>query len=162
MRSATSSIDIAACANSIWQALTSGQHSSEYLGGLRLVSRWHADDQLDAFHACARVATGTIVVADAPRLLVYRLEDPATGEVDCWVSWTLAESDPGISRVTLTIDSSPYDPPVDGVRLLSNLKTYLETSARLAPGAADSRPGAGGGQSRPPAAQPPPEPPAPS
>jgi uncharacterized protein YndB with AHSA1/START domain len=142
MRSATASIDIASCTNSIWQVLTSGQHSAEYLAGLRLVSRWHQDAQLDAFYACARVATGTVVVADAPQLLVYRLEDPATGEVDCWVSWTLAESDPGISRVTLTIDSSPYDPPVDSVRVLSNLKTYLETSARLAPGAADGRPGA--------------------
>lgn len=140
MRSATTSIDIAACANAVWAALTSGQDSAEYLAGLRLVSQWQPDEPVDAFHACARVATGTVVVADAPRLLVYRLEDPVTGEVDCWVSWALAESEAGISRVTLTVDSAPCDPPVDSVRLLSNLKTYLETSARLAPGAADRPP----------------------
>lgn len=141
MRSATASIDIAACANAIWRTLTSAEHSAEYLAGLRLVSRWQQDGQVDAFHACARVATGTVVIADAPRLLVYRLEDPVTGDVDCWISWTLEESDPGISRVTLTVDSAPYDPPVDSVRLLSNLKTYLETSVRLAPGAAEREPG---------------------
>lgn len=135
MRSATASIDVAASANSVWEVLTSDRHSAEYLAGLRLVSQWQPDAAVDAFHACARVATGTVVVAEAPRLLVYRLEDPVSGEVDCWISWALADSEPGICRVRLTVDSVPYDPPVDGVRLLSNLKTYLETSARLSPGA---------------------------
>ncbi|HZC41752.1 MAG TPA: hypothetical protein VE343_13835, partial [Streptosporangiaceae bacterium] len=72
-------------------------------------------------------------VADEPALLVYRLDEPGSGDLDCWLGWRLEAADPGITRVTLTADTLPCDPPVDTLRLLSGLKTYLETGRPLGP-----------------------------
>ncbi len=38
------------------------------------------------------------------------------------------------------MDTLPIDPPVDSVRLLSNLKTYLETSSPLTTNTSTGRP----------------------
>jgi len=140
MRSATAQIDIAATPVALWAALTSADQTPMFLSGLRLVSAWQPDLAVDAYHCATHIATGSVVLADAPRLLVYRLEDPVTAEVDCWISWHLQEREEGITRVRLTVDTLPLDPPVDSVRLLSNLKTYLETSSPLTASTAMGRP----------------------
>ena len=149
MRSATAQIDIGASPPALWAVLTSADQTPQFFSGLRLVSDWQADVAVDAFHRAAHIATGSVVLADEPRLLVYRLEDPVTAEVDCWVSWHLQQREQGITRVRLTVDTLPIDPPVDSVRLLSNLKTYLETSGPLvastAVGRRPWRPGRHGG-----------------
>ena len=69
----------------------------------------------------------------------------------CWLAWHLEEAGPGITRVTLTADTLPCDPPVDTATLLSSLKRYLEIPARH-PGSADallSPLSAGAGADRP-------------
>ena len=76
------------------------------------------------------IATGVVVVACEPSLLVYRLDDPATADTDCWLSWQLDESEPDLTRVTLTADTLPADPAIDAVRLVSSLKTHVETNRR--------------------------------
>ena len=140
MRTATAQIDIGATPVALWAALTSADRTPMFFSGLRVVSAWQPDLAVDAYHRATHIATGSVVLADAPRLLVYRLEDPVTAEVDCWISWHLEEREEGITRVRLTVDTLPIDPPVDSVRLLSNLKTYLETSSPLATSTASGRP----------------------
>jgi uncharacterized protein YndB with AHSA1/START domain len=140
MRSATAQIDIGASPVILWAALTSAEQTPMFFSGLRLVSAWQPDVTVDAYYRATHIATGSVVLADAPRLLVYRLEDPVTAEVDCWISWHLQAHDTDITRVRLTVDTLPIDPPVDSVRLLSNLKTYLETSSPLTVNTASGRP----------------------
>src|ERR1022692_2168322 len=140
MRSATAQIDIAATPVALWAALTSADQTPMFCSGLRLESAWQPDLTVDAYHCATHIATGSVVLADAPHLLVFRLEDPLTAEVDCWISWHLQEREEGITRVSLTVDPLPSDPPVDSVRLLSNLKTYLETSGPLTASKARGRP----------------------
>ncbi len=100
MRSATAQIDIGTAPLALWAALTSADQTPLFFSGLRLVSAWQPDAAVDAYHCATHIATGSVVLADAPRLLVYRLEDPVSAEVDCWISWHLHEGDPGITRVT--------------------------------------------------------------
>lgn len=128
MRSAIAQADIAATPAAVWSALTSPGQTPRYFAGLTISSSWRPDAAVDAHHGTTHLATGTVVVADEPADLVYRLDEPQTGDVDCWLSWHLVETEPGSTRVTLTADSLPGDPPVDAVRLLSNLKTHLETA----------------------------------
>lgn len=145
MRSATAQIDIGASPAALWAALTSADQTPQFFSGLRLVSAWRADLAVDAYHRATHIATGSIVIADEPRLLVFRLEDPVTAEVDCWISWHLQAREECITRVRLTVDTLPVDPPVDSVRLLSNLKTYLETSGPLKASTAGGPPGRAAG-----------------
>jgi hypothetical protein len=86
--------------------------------------------RVDAYQGRTRIATGVVVVACEPSLLVYRLDDPATGDTDCWLTWQLDESEPDLTRVTLTADTLPSDPAIDAVRLVSSLKTHVETNHR--------------------------------
>jgi uncharacterized protein YndB with AHSA1/START domain len=142
MRSSTVQADISATAAEVWAALTSPAQTRRYVAGLSITSAWRPDAPVEAHYGATLVATGTVVVADSPSLLVYRLDDPQTGDIDCWLDWHLDEAAPGTTRVTLTADTLPGDPPVDVVRLLSSLKTYLET-AKLTPQAAARRQPAG-------------------
>lgn len=132
MHSSTAQADISATAAEVWAALTSPAQTERYIAGLSITSAWRPDAPVDAHHGTTLVATGTVVVADSPSLLVYRLDNPQTGDIDCWLDWHLDETEPGTTRVTLAADTLPADPPVDVVRLLSSLKTYLET-AKLPP-----------------------------
>lgn len=133
MRSTTSEADIGAPPEALWSALTTPDGTRQFFQGLALTSAWRPDARVAAHHGSVLIATGTVVVAVEPALLVYRLDEPGSGDLECWLSWRLEEADPGITRVTLTADTLPCDPPVDTLRLLSNLKTYLETGRPLGP-----------------------------
>jgi len=130
MRSTTAQSDVAAPARELWAALTSPARTRQYLAGLSITSRWEPDARVDACHGRTLIATGVVVVACEPSLLVYRLDDPATGDTDCWLSWQLDQSEPDLTRVTLTADTLPADPAIDTVRLVSSLKTHVETNHR--------------------------------
>lgn len=131
MRSATAQADIAATPAALWAALTSPDQTRLWFSGLSIVSAWQPDARVDAYYGSANIATGAVVVADEPSQLIYRLDEPRTGDIDCWLGWDLKETEPGITRATLTADTLPDDPPVDITRMLSDLKTYLETGRRL-------------------------------
>jgi uncharacterized protein YndB with AHSA1/START domain len=133
MRSSTAQADIAATPATVWAALTSPSQTRRYFAGLTITSTWRPDAPVAAYHGTTRIATGTVVVANQPSLLVYRLDEPQTGDIDCWLTWHLDMTEPGTTRVTITADTLPTDPPVDAVRLLSNLKTYLEAAQPAAP-----------------------------
>jgi uncharacterized protein YndB with AHSA1/START domain len=131
MRSTTAQADIDATPAVVWAALTSPAQTRQYFAGLSVTSARRPDADVTARHGATLIATGTVVVADTPSLLVYRLDEAATGDIDCWLAWDLDEAEPGITRVTLTADTLPRDPPVDVIRLLSNLKSYLQTHHQL-------------------------------
>ena len=131
MRSTTAQADIAATPTAVWAALTSPAQTRQYFAGLSVTSAWQPDADVHTRDGATLIATGTVVVADAPSLLVYRLDEAATGDIDCWLAWHLDEAEPGITRVTLTADMLPRDPPVDVTRLLGNLKSNLQTHHRL-------------------------------
>lgn len=101
MRSATAEIDIGASPLVLRAALTSAEHTP-IPSGLRPVSAWRPDVAVDAHQRATHIGTGSVVLADDPRLLVGRLEDPVTAEVDCWICWHVQERDPGITRGPLT------------------------------------------------------------
>jgi uncharacterized protein YndB with AHSA1/START domain len=130
MRSTTSRTRIAASPAAVWAALTSPAHTRRFLAGLAITSGWRPGDRVDAYHGDSHIAAGAVVIATAPSDLIYRLEHPATGDVDCWLSWHLAGTGPGLTEVTLTADSLPGDPPVDAGALLAGLKSYLEPARR--------------------------------
>jgi len=130
MRSTTAQSDVAAPARELWAALTSPARTRQYLAGLSITSRWEPDAGVDAYQGRTLIATGVVVVACEPRLLVYRLDDPATADIDCWLTWQLDQSGPDLTRVTLTADTLPADPAIDAVRLVSSLKTHVETNRR--------------------------------
>lgn len=130
MRSTIAEADIAATPAEVWAALTSPAQTRQYFAGLRITSAWRPDADVDAHYGATLIATGTVVVADKASDLIYRLDEPATGDIDCWLSWHLEEPATSITRVTLTADTLPSDPPVDVIRLLSNLKTHLEKARR--------------------------------
>lgn len=130
MRSTTAEADIAATPAEVWAALTSPAQTRQYFAGLRITSAWRPDADVDAHYGATLIATGTVVVADKASDLIYRLDEPATGDIDCWLSWHLDEPATSITRVTLTADTLPSDPPVDVIRLLGNFKTHLEKARR--------------------------------
>ena len=130
MRSTTAQSDVAASAREVWAALTSPARTGQYFAGLSITSRWEPDARVNAYQGRTLIATGVVVVACEPSLLVYRLDDPATADIDCWLTWQLDESEPDLTRVTLTADTLPADPAIDTVRLVSNLKTHVETNRR--------------------------------
>jgi uncharacterized protein YndB with AHSA1/START domain len=131
MRSAAAQVDIAATPATLWAALTSPDQTRLWLSGLTITSAWQPGARVDAYYGSANIATGAVVVADESSQLIYRLDEPRTGDIDCWLGWDLKETEPGITRVTFTADTLPHDPPVDIIRILSDLKTYLETGRRL-------------------------------
>jgi uncharacterized protein YndB with AHSA1/START domain len=131
MRSAAAQVDIAATPATLWAALTSPDQTRLWLSSLTITSAWQPGARVDAYYGSANIATGAVVVADKPSRLIYRPDGPRTGDIDCWLGWDLQETEPGITRVTLTADTLPHDPPVDIIRILSDLKTYLETGRRL-------------------------------
>ena len=131
MRSAIAQADIGATPAALWGALTSPDQTRLWLSGLTITSAWQPGARVDAYYGSANIATGVVVVADEPSKLIYRLDEPQTGDIDCWLGWDLQETEPGITRVTLPADTLPHDPPVDIIRILSDLKTYLETGRRL-------------------------------
>jgi uncharacterized protein YndB with AHSA1/START domain len=112
----------------VWAALTSPAHTRPYFAELTITSTGRPDASLAAHHGTTLIPTGAVVAADKPSLLVYRLDEPQSGDIDCWLAWHLDQTEPGPTRITLTADTLPTDPPVDVIRLLSNLKTYLETA----------------------------------
>lgn len=130
MRSTTAEADIAATPAAVRAALTSPAQTRQHFAGLRIASAWRPGAGVHARHGATLIATGTVVVAGKASDLIYRLDEPATGDTGCWLSWHLDEPGTSITRVTLTADTLPGDPPVDVIRLLSSLKTYLETARR--------------------------------
>ncbi|MFB9179164.1 SRPBCC domain-containing protein [Dactylosporangium sucinum] len=140
MRTRTFSLYIAATADQVWRALTDPCRTRQfYLGctvesafveGATIVYRATVGPVTDALH-------GEVLHVEPARTLVHSL---FTGigreqEVHCWLTWEVAEVEPGLTRAALTCDDLDRhaDPERDETwsRVVSGLKTVLETGAEM-------------------------------
>ncbi|MET7399840.1 SRPBCC domain-containing protein [Dactylosporangium sp. NPDC005572] len=140
MRTQTFSLYIAATAEQVWRALTEPNITrrfylgcaveSAFMPGERIVYRASIGPVTDALH-------GEIIHVVPEQLLVHSLFT-GTGreqEVHCWLTWEVAEVEPGLTRAALTCDDldRDADPERDETwsRVVSGLKTVLETGAEM-------------------------------
>jgi uncharacterized protein YndB with AHSA1/START domain len=153
MRTRHFTLYIAATREQAWRALTDPAMTRRFYFGLAVESRWRAGSPIAYRSAPGQypapvVLAGEIVHVEPGRRLVHSLVSDTDAEADreaqCWVTWDLDEPEPGICRVALTCDDLDRcdDPERDEswCRLLSGLKTVLETGAGMAgacPGPAD-------------------------
>lgn len=142
MRTRTFTLYIAAAPTRVWRALTEPGETRRYYLGLAVDSTWEPGAPIvfrttegpvpDALH-------GEILHAMPGTQLIHNLFT-GTGreqEAHCWLTWELSEVEPSLTRVSLTcddLDPRP-DPERDEAwsRILSGLKTVLETGAPLVP-----------------------------
>ncbi|NHC12624.1 SRPBCC domain-containing protein [Motilibacter deserti] len=149
MRTHVFSLYVAASTSQVWTALTRPDVTPHYYFGLRAESEW-AEGSTVSFRAPGLlVATGEVVRAERGHLLMHSLADACAEPPDpdasdlrpaTWVSWELEPREDGVTRVRLLVDEleSDSDEEADETelvwsRLLSNLKTLLETGAGLLP-----------------------------
>ncbi|WP_433057580.1 SRPBCC domain-containing protein [Dactylosporangium sp. CS-033363] len=133
MRTRTFTLYIAATPGRVWQALTEPELTRRYYLGLAVESTWQPAAPI-LFHArrgpIHDVLYGEIVHAIPQELLIHSLL-----AAHCWLSWEIAEVQPGLTRVALHVDDLEPgpDPERDEAwsRVVSGLKTVLETGAPL-------------------------------
>jgi uncharacterized protein YndB with AHSA1/START domain len=139
MRTRHFSLYVAAARERVWQALTDPALTRRYYFGLAVESDWQPGSPI-VYRGCGVPAalTGEIVQVEPAGRLVHSLLSDADpdGDVETWVSWEISEPEPGLCRVSLTCDDLDRfaDPERDEAwcRLLSGLKTLLETGTELA------------------------------
>jgi uncharacterized protein YndB with AHSA1/START domain/DNA-binding transcriptional ArsR family regulator len=133
----------------LWQALTDGTITPQYYFGTRVESTWQTGAAYTYRYADDRpMIEGKILEIDPPRRIVMTFLP----------RWEDAEEAPGVSRVTFEIepegavckltlthdDLDPHAPSSKGIRegwarILSALKTVLETGETLVEGAGGNR-----------------------
>ena len=141
MRTRTAALYVAACRARVWRALTDPALTPRYYLGLAVGADWRAGGAIA--YTCPGVPgatlTGEILLVEDGRRLLHSLHADGAGPPDphTWVEWTVAEAEPGLCRVTLRLDDLDTCPDADADeawdRLLSGLKTVLETGGALAP-----------------------------
>lgn len=122
MQTRVDRLDMDTSCEAIWTLITTPERLREFSFGLTFESSWAAGDALRVRLGPQTVAEGAVVVANAPRLLVYRLDEPGTGDVDYWVTWQLESFRTGCTRVCYIVDALSGDPPDHGKLLLLNLR----------------------------------------
>lgn len=134
---------IGATPEALWAALTSRTATERYWFGMHHECDWQAGSPWSLRFADGRIAdSGAIVQADSPRTLVirwrnmFRPELHAEGDSFCTI-----EIEPVEQAVKLTVThklAQPHSLFIEAVaggwpRILSNLKTLLETGEPLMP-----------------------------
>src|SRR4051812_37932372 len=112
-------VDVELPAAKVWPYLTSRERLAEFCFGLQYDCAWRNGAALRIYYLSRLVAEGTIVHVEAPHLLIYRLDEPETGDVDSWVTWQLEPTPTGTS-VTYVVDSLCGPAPDYGQQLLAN------------------------------------------
>lgn len=137
MQTRTFAVYVAASANQVWQALTDPRLTRGFYFGLAVESDWQAGSAITYQGPGPARLVGEIVHVEPGRRLVHSLlpsVDVPEG-AESWVTWELSSSEPGVCRVSLTHDDfePSGDPEQDEawLRLVSNLKTLIETGAAL-------------------------------
>ncbi|MCA9984883.1 MAG: SRPBCC domain-containing protein [Anaerolineales bacterium] len=133
-------IYIQAAPEQIWQALTDGDISPNYYFGTRVESSFEPGAPYSCKFADGSVLIkGEIIASEPPHRLVQTFlpqwEEAARALPASRVTWLIEAAGPG-SKVTLLHEELPNDPYVEGFadgwsRILSSLKTYMETGAVL-------------------------------
>jgi uncharacterized protein YndB with AHSA1/START domain len=136
---------IATTPRKVWQALVDGKLTRQYWGGPRggveLLSDWKQGSRWESrLEDGSLVIVGRVVESEPPRRLVMTWAKPQDADVSDRTSRVTFEiEDQGDKLVRLTVVHEDLDPEtasdVSGgwPKVLSNLKTFLETGRVLTP-----------------------------
>ena len=132
---------IATSAERLWQALTDGEFTRQYWGGLRIRSEWQAGSPVEHVKDDGGIVlAGVVLEADRPRLLSYTFHMLISdGHRDDAPSRVRFELHPmgDVMRLTLTHDRfGPDSVTFETTRygwpaIMSSLKSLLETGKPL-------------------------------
>lgn len=105
----------------LWTLITTPTQLAKLSFGLTYESTWAAGADVRVSHGGQRVAEGVVVLAEAPTLLMYRLDVPETGEVDSWVSWQIDLVE-AYTCVSLLVDTLHGPAPDYGAQMLQGVR----------------------------------------
>ena len=137
----STSVEIAASPERVWQALTDPAQTPLYFYGARVQSGWQVGDRIDYFgEGDAPMTTGEVLQIDAPRRLVTTFsavwEPASAADRPSRVSYTIEPAGDG-SRLTVTHDDFDGETATyNGVRdgwpfILNGMKSVIETGKPL-------------------------------
>jgi uncharacterized protein YndB with AHSA1/START domain len=131
---------IHATADKVWQALTDGDFTSRYWGGLRIESDWNVGSSVQLLNAEGRAGTvGEVLEADFPTRLSYtfqmQISEATRADAPSRLTFDLQRLDV-VTKLTLTHD---HDAPGETFSntsngwpaLMSSMKSLLETGEAL-------------------------------
>ena len=132
MRTRTFTLFIAATCEQVWRAITEPEQTRRFYFGLEVVAEWCAGGRISyrlpggpdwaGLH-------GHLVLLERHRTLMHGVDESS------WVTWELADVEPGVCRVALVHDTLDPDGAAETdeawSRMLSDLKTVLETPRAL-------------------------------
>ena len=132
MRSRTFTLYVAASSEQVWRAVTEPGHTRRFYFGLEVEGEWCVGGRI-AYRLPGGPdwagLHGHLVLFDRHRTLMHGIDEAS------WVTWQLAEVEPGVCRIALTHDTlDPADADETDEawsRMLSDLKTVLETGRAL-------------------------------
>jgi uncharacterized protein YndB with AHSA1/START domain len=125
---------VSATPGQIWQILTDPELMSEFFFGLTIESEWRVGSRLVLRSPEAGHAAGYVIEAERNRRLMFALTSGVENDgATAWMTWEMAEIQPGVTRVALhhdDLDEPDADQDEDILRLLGNLKTVAESGRR--------------------------------
>jgi uncharacterized protein YndB with AHSA1/START domain len=141
MQTRTFDVQVKACPDAVWAALTDPEQTRRFFFGLTVHSDWQTGSTIVYRGAPPHQIIGEIVLAMRPNLLVHSIVDgPATcGDIDplVWVTWTIERVDAGGSRISLLVEDfdDVADLELDHVwrQVLRDLSVHLDGARRPTP-----------------------------
>jgi uncharacterized protein YndB with AHSA1/START domain len=131
---------IAATADRVWQALTEGDFTARYWGGLRITSDWQAGSKVQHLGPDGGAAlVGEVLEASFPTRLAYtfhmQISEETRAEAPSRVSFDLQELEI-VTKLTVTHSHEAPGPTYSNTSngwpaLMSSLKSLLETGEPL-------------------------------
>ena len=131
---------IHATADRVWQALTEGDFTQRYWGGLRITSDWQPGSEVHHLSAAGATAlTGEVLEADFPTRLSYtfhmQISDETRAEAPSRLTFDLQAME-SVTKLTLTHEHSAAGATFSNTSngwpaLMSSMKSLLETGEPL-------------------------------
>jgi uncharacterized protein YndB with AHSA1/START domain len=137
----------------VWQALTDGDFTQQYWGGLRISSDWQVGSQVQHVRPGGGIGwLGEVLRCEPPNVLSYtfsmQMNEGYRADAPSRVTYELREAD-GVVRLTLTHEHAGPSATYENTRhgwpaIMSSLKSLVETGKplpfkRLGFGPGDSR-----------------------
>jgi uncharacterized protein YndB with AHSA1/START domain len=131
---------IHATADKVWQALTDGDFTSRYWGGLRITSDWNVGSSVRLLDSSERAGTvGEVLEADFPTRLSYtfqmQISEATRSDAPSRVTFDLQPLEV-VTKLTLTHDHMTAGETFSNTSngwpaLMSSMKSLLETGEAL-------------------------------
>jgi uncharacterized protein YndB with AHSA1/START domain len=131
---------IHATADKVWQALTDGDFTSSYWGGLRITSDWNVGSPVQLLTPAGQAgAVGEVIEADFPTRLSYtfhlQISEDTRADAPSRVTFELQPLEV-VTKLTLTHDHAAPGETFSNTSngwpaLMSSMKSLIETGAPL-------------------------------